>query len=79
MGLFDTILGRTKPAKPDLDALFALPSAAVTLDAGMQLKPIGVGSVCRGPRLNCGTQAYGHAEFNWAGSRMNLGGVESLR
>jgi len=32
VGLFDTILGRTKPVRPDLDALFALPSAAVTLE-----------------------------------------------
>ena len=32
MGLLDTILGRTKPVKPNLDALFALPSAAI--DAG---------------------------------------------
>src|SRR5437764_14861312 len=49
MGLLDTILGRTKPAKPDLDDLFALPSAAITLEAGMALKPTGVGSVCVKP------------------------------
>ncbi|MBV9291865.1 MAG: hypothetical protein JO222_05390 [Frankiales bacterium] len=49
MGLLDTILGRTKPAKADLDELFALPSAAITLEAGMQLKPTGVGSVCVKP------------------------------
>jgi hypothetical protein len=46
MGLLDTILGRTKPAKPDLDALFALPSAAVTLQAAGGLRPTGSGSVC---------------------------------
>jgi hypothetical protein len=49
MGLLDTILGRTKPAKPDLDALFALPSAAVTLEAAMRLRPTGAGSVCVKP------------------------------
>ena len=49
MGLLDTILGRTKPAKPDLDDLFALPSAAVTLEAALNLKPTGVGSVCVKP------------------------------
>src|SRR4051812_48829007 len=49
MGLLDTILGRTKAVKPDLDQLFALPSAAVTLDAGMGLAPTGVGSVCVKP------------------------------
>jgi hypothetical protein len=49
MGLLDTILGRSKPVKPDLDALFALPSAAVTLQASLGLKPTGVGSVCVKP------------------------------
>ena len=49
MGLLDTILGRSKPVKPDLDDLFALPSAAITLEAGMGLKPTGVGSVCVKP------------------------------
>jgi hypothetical protein len=49
MGLLDTLLGRTKPVKPNLDALFALPSAAVTLEtsggfvstgrAGVAFKP----------------------------------------
>jgi hypothetical protein len=49
MGLLDTILGRSKPVKPDLDELFALPSAAITLEAGMNLKPTGIGSVCVKP------------------------------
>jgi len=30
MGLFDSILGRSKPVRPDLDAIFGLPSAAIT-------------------------------------------------
>jgi hypothetical protein len=49
MGLLDTILGRSKPVKPDLDDLFALPSAAITLEAGAALKATGVGSVCVKP------------------------------
>jgi hypothetical protein len=49
MGLLDTILGRSKPAKADLDALFALPSAAVTLQAAAGLRPTGSGSVCVKP------------------------------
>lgn len=49
MGLLDTILGRSKPVKPDLDALFALPSAAVGLEASTGLKPTGTGSVCVKP------------------------------
>ena len=46
MGFLDTILGRTKPVAPKLDALFGLPSAAVTLQAAMDLQPTGSGSVC---------------------------------
>jgi len=46
MGFLDTLLGRTKPAQPKLDDLFALPSAAITLDAGVGFKPTGSGSVC---------------------------------
>ncbi len=46
MGLLDTLLGRTKPKQANLDALFALPSAAVTLEAATDLIPTGTGSVC---------------------------------
>lgn len=46
MGFLDTLLGRTKPVPPNLDELFALPGAALTLQAGMDLTPTGSGSVC---------------------------------
>jgi hypothetical protein len=46
MGWLDTLLGRSKPVEPNLDALFALPSAAVTLQAATGLVPTGLGSVC---------------------------------
>src|SRR5215469_16126895 len=46
MGLLDTLLGRTKPVPPNLDALFALPSAAITLQAATDFTPTGAGSVC---------------------------------
>jgi hypothetical protein len=46
MGFLDTVLGRSKPVKADLDDLFALPSAALTLEAGLEFKPTGLGSVC---------------------------------
>ncbi|MEV8395448.1 MULTISPECIES: hypothetical protein [unclassified Streptomyces] len=46
MGLLDAILGRSKPVSPDLDQLFALPSAALTLQAGAGYTPTGLGSVC---------------------------------
>jgi hypothetical protein len=45
MGLLDSILGRSKPARPDLDQLFALPSAALSLDAALGFTPTGSGSV----------------------------------
>ena len=46
MGLLDSILGRSKPVRPDLDQLFAVPSAALTLQAGTGFSPTGAGSVC---------------------------------
>jgi hypothetical protein len=46
MGFLDTILGRSKPAQANLDDLFALPSAALTLQAATDFKPTGSGSVC---------------------------------
>lgn len=49
MGLLDTILGRTKPVRANLDALFALPSAAVTLQAAAGLVPTGQAGVCFKP------------------------------
>jgi len=49
VGFLDTLLGRTKPVQPKLDDLFALPSAAITLQAGMGFVPTGSGSVCFRP------------------------------
>jgi hypothetical protein len=46
VGFLDTLLGRTKPAQPNLDQLFALPSAAVTLSVSTEFTPTGTGSVC---------------------------------
>jgi hypothetical protein len=46
MGFLDTLLGRTKPVPPNLDALFSLPGAALTLEAGTDFRPTGTGSVC---------------------------------
>lgn len=45
MGFLDTLFGRTKPVQPKLDDLFALPSAALTLEAATGFKPTGSGSV----------------------------------
>ena len=49
MGFLDSLLGRTKPVKADLDDLFALPSAAVTMQAGLGFTSSGMGSVCYKP------------------------------
>lgn len=46
MGLFKNIFGRTSPAAPNLDNLFAVPSAAITLEVATGFKPTGVASVC---------------------------------
>ncbi|WP_329299279.1 hypothetical protein OG410_13045 [Streptomyces sp. NBC_00659] len=46
MGFLDILLGRSKPAAPDLDRLFGLPSAAVTLQAATGFVPTGTGAVC---------------------------------
>jgi hypothetical protein len=45
VGILDSILGRSKPAKPDLDQLFGLPSAAITLEAALGFTSTGAGSV----------------------------------
>ncbi|MGH9083531.1 MAG: PspA-associated protein PspAB [Acidimicrobiales bacterium] len=49
MGLLDTILGRTKPVRANLDALFSLPSAAITLQTAAGLVPSGRAGVCWKP------------------------------
>jgi len=45
VGLFDSIMGRSKPVRPNLDQLFAIPSAAITLQASLGVMPTGTGSV----------------------------------
>lgn len=45
MGFFDAIMGRSKPVQPNLDALFRLPTATLTLQAELGITPTGLGSV----------------------------------
>lgn len=45
MGFLDAILGRTQPKKPQLDNLFAVPGAALTLEAASDFRPTGVAAV----------------------------------
>ncbi|MGI9120572.1 MAG: PspA-associated protein PspAB [Acidimicrobiales bacterium] len=49
MRFLDTLLGRSRPTPPKLDTLFALPSAAITLEAGAGLRPSGHGAVAYKP------------------------------
>lgn len=46
MGILDALLGRSKPVRPNLDALFSLPSAAVTLETAAGLVLSGRAGVC---------------------------------
>jgi hypothetical protein len=46
MGLWEALTGRRREVKADLDALFGVPSAAITLQAGLGFTPTGSGSVC---------------------------------
>nr|WP_253945093.1 hypothetical protein [Nocardioides sp. zg-DK7169] len=42
----DAILGRSKPKQANLDSLFLVPGAAITLETTLGLRPTGDGSVC---------------------------------
>jgi hypothetical protein len=46
MGFWDVITGRTRPKQANLDSLFLVPSAAITLETTLGLRPTGTGSVC---------------------------------
>jgi hypothetical protein len=46
MGLWDALRGRRTTSPPNLDSLFLVPSAAVTLQTAAGLTPTGAGSVC---------------------------------
>lgn len=49
MKIFDTIFGKTQPAKANLDNLFSLPGASVTLSLSGNLQPLGKAGVCFKP------------------------------
>jgi hypothetical protein len=46
MGLLDTLRGRTRQIPPDLDRIFALPSAAIALETQLDLVPSGQAGLC---------------------------------
>ena len=57
MSFLDVILGRTKPKQANLDALFALPGAAVTLEAATGMRLSGHAAVCFKPASGAGFAA----------------------
>ena len=46
MGLWEAVRARTRPKRNDLDALFHVPSAAISLQTALGFEPTGTGSVC---------------------------------
>jgi hypothetical protein len=46
VGLWDVIRGQQRAKRPNLDNLFAVPGAAITLQTALGVMPTGVGSVC---------------------------------
>jgi hypothetical protein len=69
VGLLDTLLGRTKPVKADLDHLFGLPGAQITLEATESLVPTGKAGVCFKPAVG---QAFAATETEFE-SLLSLG------
>ncbi len=46
MGFWSAMSGRRKPVAANLDALFGLPNAAITLQTAASFTPTGLGAVC---------------------------------
>jgi hypothetical protein len=46
VGFWDAVRGRQPAKRPNLDNLFAVPGAAITLQTALGILPTGVGSVC---------------------------------
>jgi hypothetical protein len=57
MKFLDVLLGRTKPKQANLDALFSLSGAAITLEAALGMKSSGEGAVCFKPASGAGFAA----------------------
>ena len=49
MKFLDALLGRSRPKQPQLDALFGVTGAAITLEASAGMKPTGEAAVCFKP------------------------------
>jgi len=64
VGFLDALLGRTKPAEANLDKLFGLPGARITLEASEALTPTLQAGVCFKPATG---QAFAATEQEIAG------------
>jgi hypothetical protein len=53
----DALLGRSKPKQPNLDALFGVTGAAITLEAAAGMQPTGQAAVCFKPASGQGFAA----------------------
>lgn len=72
MGFLDVLLGRTKPVAPNLDRLFALPGAAITLQASEGLTAELRAGVCFKPAAG---QAFADTEKELT-DLLDLGGAD---
>lgn len=59
MRWLDALLGRTRQSQPDLDQLFALTSAAITLEAATGLRPAGAAAVVFKPATGASFSSTG--------------------
>jgi hypothetical protein len=64
VGLLDSLLGRTKPVQANLDHLFGLPGAQITLEATESIVPTGKAGVCFKPAVG---QAFAATETEFEG------------
>ena len=75
MGFLDALLGRSKPAQANLDKLFGLPGAQITLEASEGLEPTGHAGVCFKPASG---QAFSATEQEFT-QLLNLGDETGTR
>ncbi|HSD03225.1 MAG TPA: hypothetical protein VLB81_12685, partial [Gaiellales bacterium] len=78
MGLFDSLLGRTKVEKPTLERLFAMSTAQVTLDTSLDLRPSQRAAICFKPMASSRFRESGkdieemvHMAFADSGTKMD--------
>ncbi|MHB1599652.1 MAG: PspA-associated protein PspAB [Acidimicrobiales bacterium] len=75
MGFLDALLGRTKPVQANLDRLFGLPGARITLEASEGLVPTGEAGVCFKPSAG---QAFDATEREITGMLSGGDGVAGV-